>query len=177
MITLHNSARELEGKYDLLRNELKKTGVVANVAQSNRSITSIYGSNNGFDWQGREPSFDPFLATVRVSAEFGNTVGWQFVEGRDFSSEIASDSLSVVINEEAVNVMGLENPIGQTISWNPGNSATKNYIIIGVVKNVLRGSPFEAAQPAVFFMEDRWLWWLYFKLNTNIQYQSSLVEN
>jgi hypothetical protein len=58
------------------------------------------------------------IPNLGVSYDYGKTVGWQFVAGRDFSRDYARDSVSLVLNEAAVKFMGLKNPIGQIIKWN-----------------------------------------------------------
>jgi putative ABC transport system permease protein len=66
--------------------------------------------------------------------DFARTMDLEIVEGRFFSSEIASDSLAVVINEAAGKLLGFEKPyVGKRIGF-PGNS--RFYLnIIGVVKD------------------------------------------
>ncbi len=49
-------------------------------------------------------------------------------EGRDFSKNFASDSTAVILNESAVKLMGLKQPIGKTISW-----FQQPFTVIGVV--------------------------------------------
>ena len=76
------------GKFDVFDTELKNTGVVTSVAESGGKITSVWQGNNGFDWKGRDPSFDPHFGTLGVTAGYGKTVGWQFLAGRDFSEKL-----------------------------------------------------------------------------------------
>ena len=60
------------------------------------------------------------LLTIFVTHEYGKTIGWEFIQGRDFSREIASDLSGMVINESAAKILGLENPIGESLTWKPG---------------------------------------------------------
>jgi putative ABC transport system permease protein len=67
----------------------------------------------------------------------GETLGLQLIEGRWFSKE-TNDSLSVMLNESAVNVMGLENPIGRKlidIQERPEGNVSVPYTITGIVKD------------------------------------------
>jgi len=41
------------------------------------------------------------FTTIGVSGEYGNTVGWQFIAGRDFSGKFSTDSAGLIINEAA----------------------------------------------------------------------------
>ena len=74
------------------------------------------------------------LEHLAVTHEHGKTVGWQFIAGRDFSREFASDSAGVVINEAAAKYMELENPVGETITWKWRDNAPMPYKILGVIK-------------------------------------------
>jgi hypothetical protein len=56
------------------------------------------------------------FGTLAVTAEHGRTVGWQFIKEPDFSIE-HPDSAALVINESAAKYIGIENPIGETVSW------------------------------------------------------------
>ena len=49
------------------------------------------------------------------SPEFGKTVGWQILQGRDFSRDIKTDEAGMIINESAAKYMALENPIGEIV--------------------------------------------------------------
>ncbi len=66
------------------------------------------------------------------------TLGLTLLEGR-FYSEETNDSLSVMLNESAVKVMGLENPIGRKLvnaqQDNEGNRVDRIYTITGIVKD------------------------------------------
>jgi hypothetical protein len=150
---------DFEGKVDLLRNELKKTGVVAELAESDGPVTDIWSGNGGFSWKGKHPDFEAHFATLTVSAEYGRTVGWQFVGGRDFAPERPSDSSGFVINETAARYMGLAHPVGQTVRWtNKWYNVNKDFQILGVVKDMVMGSPFEPIKPTVFFLIGRRHW-------------------
>jgi ABC-type antimicrobial peptide transport system permease subunit len=164
------------GKYHQLRSELKRTGVVAEIAESERSITSTSGWNAGFNWQGKDPAFDPAFNTVAVTHEFGKTVGWQFVAGRDFSRDFASDLSGVALNESAVKLMGLENPVGKIINFDPPWQESRNYAILGVVKDIVKGSPFQPAYPSVTFLSEDDLRWLYIKIAPDIRAGEALPK-
>jgi len=68
-------------------------------------------------------------------------------EGRNFSSKIASDSVSsILINKTALAMMNEKNPIGKEIDWNTGKLK-----IIGVVDQFHLTGPQEEIPPMVFF--------------------------
>lgn len=140
----------MQDKFALLTNELKNTGAVTNVAASASPVTSIWSTNRGFSWKGGSNTKEIEFSTINVTGGYGKTVGWQFVQGRDFTERPGADSTGLVLNEAAAKLMGLKNAPGETIQWTeiPG----KNLTVLGVVKNMVMESPFSDASPTVFFI-------------------------
>lgn len=167
LLMVWKKSADFSGKSVLLRNELKKTGTVMELAESGGRVTSIWQGNSGFDWKGRSPSFDPNFGTLAVTQEYGKTVGWQFVAGRDFLGELAGDSSAIVLNESAVKLMGLKDPIGEIVRWETGWRKARHYKIIGVIKDMVMESPFEPARPTIFRMEHE-LRWINIKLHPGV---------
>ncbi|HET6545010.1 MAG TPA: ABC transporter permease [Chryseolinea sp.] len=174
LISLHPRSPEFKGKYQVLRNELKKSGVIAEMAEANYAITSTLGWNGGFSWRDRK--YDPSFNTIFVTHEYGQTVGWEFIQGRDFSREIASDLSGIVINESASKILGLENPIGESLTWKPGGTERGTYKILGVVKDMVKGSPFEPTDPSIIFLSEDDLSNLYIRINPKISAHQALPE-
>lgn len=131
--------------FDAVKNDLLKTGVIKNMALSEGTITDVWGTDNDFEWKGKDPDLTVDFSNTGVSADYGNTVGWNIKEGRDFSGQFASDSSAFILNEAAVKFMGLKNPVGEIIKWNG-----KPYTVIGVIKDVIVESPYESVKPSIF---------------------------
>jgi putative ABC transport system permease protein len=142
---------ELNKKYPALKNDLLASRAVVNVAESENLITQVYISNGGFNWPGKDPAIQEEFMSMAVTSDFGNTVGWQIKQGRDFNPAYPSDSTGFIINEAAVRFMRLEHPTGQTMEW-IGNGKFK---IIGVVKDMVNQSAYEDAKPSLFYLP-RW---------------------
>ena len=174
LLSLHPRSPEFKGKYQVLRNELKKTGVIEEMAEANYTITSTLGWNGGFSW--RDQKYDPSFNTIFVTHEYGKTIGWEFIQGRDFSREIASDLSGIVINESAAKILGLENPIGESLTWKPGGTERGTYKILGVVKDMVKGSPFEPTDPSIIFLTEDDLSNLYIRINPNVSAHQALPE-
>lgn len=165
LISIHSRSPELKGKYDVLRNELKKTGAAVEMAESDYSITSTLGWNGGFEWKGKRTELDdPTFNINSVTFEYGKTIGWSFVEGRDFSREFSTDSSGVVINESALKLMALENPVGEILTLNRGDQHHE-FTIIGVINDMVKGSPFIPTDPCLYFLSKRDQEWIYIRLN------------
>jgi putative ABC transport system permease protein len=142
---------EIMKHFDALRNELLRTGAIAEVAASEVQITETFTTNSGFDWRGKDPDLADEFVTSGVTHDFGKTIGWQILEGKDFSKELASDSSGFIVNETAVKYMGFENPIGEVMKW--GNNG--DWKIIGVTKDMVTQSPYSAVKPMIFFLKSQ----------------------
>jgi putative ABC transport system permease protein len=176
LISLHSRSPELKGKYEVLRNELKKTGAVEEMAESNYSITSTLGWNGGFEWKGQQPDSKDLTFNInRVTPEYGKTIGWDFIAGRDFSRELTSDRSGVVLNKSAVMLMGLENPVGEILTLNRGDEH-KTFSILGVISDMVKGSPFEPTDPGLFFLTESDEEWIYIRLNPNLSTHEALPK-
>ncbi|PWL38403.1 ABC transporter permease [Flagellimonas aquimarina] len=148
LIIMEISTSDYEGKYNLLRNELKNRNAIVEMSESSSPLTAAFNSNDGFSWEGKDPGFNAEFANFYITHDYGKTVDWEIVEGRDFSREFSTDSTAYIINEAAVKYMGLENPVGKIIKW--GNSEHK---IIGVVRNMLSESPYESVKHAIYMID------------------------
>jgi putative ABC transport system permease protein len=73
----------------------------------------------------------------RVDEDYAKTLGLKILKGRFFSRDFPSDSTAIVLNEEAVRMLGYADPIGKRVVTF-GDIQTKEkvfYTIIGVVQN------------------------------------------
>lgn len=140
---------ELGSNFRPLKQELLSSGVVTSMTQSNSSITSI-NSNNFMGWPGKPESQKVMFTTVVTEYDYAKTMGIKVLHGRDFSKEFQSDSSGIVINKAALDLMGLEDPIGTSLDlWGDKRK------LIGVIDDVLMGSPYRKVKP-MFMIMDKW---------------------
>jgi ABC-type antimicrobial peptide transport system permease subunit len=171
LITLPMNTPELHGHYNTLRNELLSSGAVVEMATSSSPTTRLTSRQVGFEWEGKDPGFKAQLGTIAVTHDFGKTVGWQFVAGRDFSRQFATDSAGMILNETAVRYMGLKDPVGKTVKWNG-----KPYRLVGVIKDMVMDSPFEPVYQTAFLLNYDWASVITIKLNPTLPARQSLAE-
>ncbi|MBS1605309.1 MAG: ABC transporter permease [Bacteroidetes bacterium] len=155
LLTVNMQSPEYYTRRDLIRSELLKTGVVLEAAQSMGRVTELASNNGGFSWAGYDPNKDQNYGTIAVSPEYGRTVGWQFVMGRDFNRDSPLDSAGMVINESALREMGLKDPIGTDVTWTWWMDKTQvmHYKIIGVVKDMIVESPYAPTKATVYYQK------------------------
>ena len=166
LLLIQKISPDFHGKYEVLRTELKNTGAVLEIAESSSPPTDIWSSNGGFDWKGKDPDFIAEFATHTITPEYGKTMGWQFVHGRDFSRELASDSAAFVINEAAARQIGFQNPVGESIHWAVApRSRFSRFTVIGVIKDMVVKSPFFPPVPALYFVGPFGTAWINIRIN------------
>ena len=146
-----NISPNLYGKYYPLRDDLLKSGAVFEMSESSSPTTGIYSNQIGFEWEGMEPGSMPLFGTIAVTHDFGKTIGWKIIDGRDFSREFSTDTAAFVLNESAVKLTGIKDIVGKTIRFNG-----KPKQVVGVVKDMVMQSPYEPAVPTVFLMDYEW---------------------
>jgi putative ABC transport system permease protein len=171
LITVAMNTPELHQHYNALRDELIRTGAVMDMSTSSAPTTDLNSQNSGFDWVGKDPNFKDNFGTIAVTHDFGKTVGWQFVQGRDFSRQFPSDSSGMVLNETAVRYMGVKDPVGKQIKWNG-----KPYRVVGVIKDMLMASPFEPIFQTVYMLDYGWANVIDIKLNLSRSTSESLAK-
>jgi ABC-type antimicrobial peptide transport system permease subunit len=142
-----NMSGDLFDHYDALRNDLIQTGLVEDVAKASSSPTHIGAFTVLENWPGKLAGDQIIqIGVISTSGNYFRTLGMQLLEGRDFNDSWAADTSCIIMNEAAINGIGLEHPLNQVITWNGGQRAR----IIGVVKDALMESPFKAIRPLVF---------------------------
>ena len=145
LITVSMNTPDIYDHFASLRQELLQSQLVENVARTSMKPTD-FQNNNELYWRGKRPDQESlFFRNVNVSREFGATIKWQVSQGRDFSYDYPTDSTGMILNEAAVKVIGIPNPIGEIVTfW-----GTK-FKVIGVVKDMITNSPFDKIEPALF---------------------------
>jgi putative ABC transport system permease protein len=117
--------------------EVRKIPQIAKVAGS----SAIPGKESDYFGIQFQPEGSSEILTTKsmvVADGLEETLGFTLKEGRFFSDETA-DSTSIMLNENAVKVMGLENPIGRKLinirQDNNGNRIETVYTITGIVND------------------------------------------
>jgi putative ABC transport system permease protein len=146
LIAIQETTPEIYTNYNIIRSELLRTGAAVGMAESQCPVTDIFAGNNGFDWPGKRPGQADGFATIPVRHEYGQTIGWQIAEGRDFSKAFPTDSMGMILNQSAVSYMGLKNPVGKIVR----DRDHAAYTIIGVVHDMIQTSPYGVIPPTMY---------------------------
>ena len=135
----------LEKNFDLIRSELMASGAAMAVSHASSATTGVNAVNNGYTWKNMPPGAQGNFGAITVTHDYGKSVGWEIVQGRDFSRDFATDSSAVILNESAVKFMGLKNPVGEVVKKD-GEAFT----VVGVVRDMVMQSPYEPVFRTIF---------------------------
>ncbi len=122
-------------------------GVVSVSATSYSPGTSP--SQSGLNVAGETNSPNVIVAQIACDAAFVPTMQMKMAEGRNFSETNTSDKKEAfLLNESAVQALGITNPIGKKLVFGRDKSGT----VIGIVKDFHYESLHRKIRPAIFMM-------------------------
>lgn len=126
----------------------KIPGVINASSMNKRFIGDLKSTVGEFNWEGRDPKQVIAFQHSGINSGLIETMGMEMATGRTFSDKFGSDSTKIILNETAIKVMGLKEPVGKIFNlWG------KDLQIIGVVKDVHFESMHEVVKP-MFFLFD-----------------------
>lgn len=121
---------ELAQHYDAVKDALLKKAGVTGVTASSQGIMSIGSGTADIEWDGKRPEQKSFLINqVSVDRNVFSVLHLQLNQGKGFSGTPA-DSSNFLLNETAVEQMGIKNPVGKRLSFHNVQG-----VIAGVVKD------------------------------------------
>jgi ABC-type antimicrobial peptide transport system permease subunit len=171
LVNIRISTDDVHKHFAAVRTDLTGSGAVAEIAESSSPATQVNHNTSGVNWVGMDPHATYDFANVWVSIAYGKTVGWQFVAGRDFSPQYLTDSSSLVLNEAAVQYMGLQDPIGKTVQvWG------KDYRVIAVIRDMVAMSPYEPVKPCFYRLAGDQLDYLNIRINSRQSLHQAMAE-
>ena len=168
------SRPEVNSDFNLLRSELLKEPSIIDIARKRDFLHSrnMNVTLKKVPTEDEQPLIIGDICTV--CPHFFDVLGMKYIAGDNpFLNESFLEN-DIVINERGVEFLGLEQPVGQTISVGGENKTIK-----GVIKNAYTRSFHHEIEPQVFKkMDDNWSWWsvVYFKISGNPQKALNVIE-
>ncbi|HET7897276.1 MAG TPA: FtsX-like permease family protein, partial [Flavisolibacter sp.] len=136
--------------YPLLRQEVLSNTAIRNVSASEMGMGAGKGlMGTGFQYQDETKG----VIMYPVDAGFLQTMGMQLLAGRDFNPQLATDTVSsIVVNEALLKEFGLtlKNAVGAELKERRFAGDLLSRRIIGVVKNFNYASLKEDVRPQMF---------------------------
>ena len=124
---------DLTTRFETAKSDLLQHARILNVtAMSSLPSRGYTFSNSLWEWEGQEADNEILFRAAFVDYDYFETLEIELVAGRSFSKAFATDTANavVVINETAARIMGMDAPVGQTIS-----DSRRDRTIVGVVKD------------------------------------------
>jgi putative ABC transport system permease protein len=179
LIAVNMNTDDLHKHDEAIRTALLQSGAVTDMGETNSLPTEISSGNGGFYWKGVGPDNSYNFGTLNVNYDYGHTVGWQVVEGRDFSRNFPGDTASVmgglIVNESAVKQMGLKHPVGEIVNYKGTIFANVPHVIVGVVKDMVMESPYDKPVPVMFFCGG-WVGNMVIRVNPTMPMREALAK-
>lgn len=160
---------DTQKNFAVIKQELLGTGMINAVTRTMSPITDIWWRAPAPDWDGKPASANIIFSGQLGDVDFTKTMGIKITEGRDFSGT-PSDSTAMLLNQAAVKVMNLKNPIGMQMRYG------RTYTVVGVTDNFIMGSPFEAVSPMMIMFNPNPANYLSLRLNNGVQPRAALAS-
>ncbi len=153
---------DMDKHFDLLRNELISSGAAVSVTKSLSPITQQYSDIWGWQWNGSTDADSKTDFVIMASdVDFVKTMGVTLKDGRDIDIKTyPADSTAMLLNETAVKIMRLKNPVGQLVKANGSE-----WHIVGVMKDFIYQSPYGKVQQLAVMGPNSWFDGMHYKLN------------
>jgi hypothetical protein len=120
---------EIRDKMNSFSLEMNKISGISSTCMTSQLPINVGALAGGLDWEGRKPNTERVFPYLAASYGLQQTYGIEVVQGRMFNNSEA-DINNYILNEEAIRIMQLENPIGKKF-----NMWGVNGRIVGVAKN------------------------------------------
>jgi hypothetical protein len=137
-----NSEGKVLTNEDAFVDEVKKIPGVVNASYTWHEMVGRNYGDYGLSWEGKDPNEAIYIEGFGGGYGFIETMGMQMTAGRSFSRAYGGEGGKIILNEAAVKLMQLKDPVGKTIKY--GNQPVQ---IIGVVKDFHFESLHELVKP------------------------------
>jgi ABC-type antimicrobial peptide transport system permease subunit len=135
----------LYAEFESFRRDAIASGAITDAASTSNTITSNGGASWGIKWPGQLPGEDKLpVEQIVTNYHFTKTFGLKLADGRDFDIARPSDTTAIMLNEAAVKMMRLKEPLGAIINWQGADRT-----VVGILKNYIVNSPTEEAKPLI----------------------------
>jgi putative ABC transport system permease protein len=167
-LSLHGNMKQ---HFDVIKNDLLRTGVVQNASMSNNSVLQL-GSNTGdFGWEGKDPAKKVLITVEGVSPEYISTMGMELKAGRDFYNNPKADSNNIIINESLSKIVNKKDILGSILTMDGGKS---KYTVVGVINDFVYNNMYSAAAPLVLYSDTSNVNFLTVRLKKNAKLSTAL---
>ena len=117
-------------KQEAFLTEMRNIPGIVHASDISGELTGTSISTYDLNWAGKDTESKIRFEMIHADVGLVETLGIEMVDGRSFSAQYGDENNKLILNQQAVEIMGLKNPVGQSIRlWG------KEKQIVGVVKN------------------------------------------
>ncbi|MFK7844146.1 MAG: ABC transporter permease [Rhodothermales bacterium] len=156
---------------DPLLSELTDLVGVQHASTMARSILSGFDNQSSYSWSGDESEREILFKSPQIGYDAIETLGMNILQGRSFSRAHGDDHTKIVINESALQLMQLNEPVGTLLRY--GDNQFRE--IIGVVSDFHYGSLHQVVEPLIFRYPD-WGWGQTVMVKLNAGSEAATIE-
>jgi putative ABC transport system permease protein len=153
-VLIVNRVWTLGNKAKTFKHEIQQLAGVKSVTMTGFLPTSGYNNNSSLF---KDPVLDAKKAIQsaiwNVDEDYVPTLGIKIKAGRNFSSQMKTDSTAIIVNEAAEQLMGFSDPLNKILYLPMDSKASvmKPFHIVGVMKNFNFRSLRENVTPLILF--------------------------
>ncbi len=148
-----NRDGRLQNQIEAFFTQAKELEGVQNISSIAHNLVGQQNNTRSVEWEGKDPTLDLLFENVRVNYDLLETIGIDLKEGRAFSREYGTDSSAILLNETAVSIIGMTEPVGQRIKI-----FGEEREIIGVIKDFQFQSARQEIKPLFFQLVPHYSW-------------------
>jgi hypothetical protein len=158
-------------QYAATKNDLMQLPGVKSVTTASENMVRMGSNTSGIQWPGRTDDQNFLVTLMWVGYDWSKTTGGRIVQGRDFDPAFGSDSMSCILNETAVQRMGLKEPvIGTRLQYDT------TLTVIGVVQDFLFNDPFGKPAPMLILFDGAGMSSMFVRLENNDNWREGLAQ-
>ncbi|MEZ0540752.1 ABC transporter permease [Fibrella arboris] len=154
VLTFHLDSEAVRTQVQALKNELRKSPLIEQVAAASNPIGNNNIGTNGmfFEQNGVMPTSTQVVQTFSVDADYLGTLQVKLLKGRNFTDAVSDRLGAVLVNESLVKKMGWQDPIGKRVRYFLGKDKTAEAQVMGVVSDFHTYSLQHKIEPLVLQM-------------------------
>jgi len=162
-------------RVEAFREQLLTNPSILTAGLSNMRLPGWIRNSTGYKAEGgnTDEEVNKSMKIMRVSYDFFTTIEASMADGRNFSRDFPSDTISsIILNESAVAQLGWKDPIGKWMELGP-----RRFTVVGVVRDFHFESLHRKIAPIIFLYSSRFANWIYLRIDReNIRSTLAFVE-
>jgi ABC-type antimicrobial peptide transport system permease subunit len=162
---LYHDLNAIMGNREAYRNEILQIPGVKTMSNTDANPLDIGNTTSFVEWKGKEEGEEIYFHVLQTDQYFVETFGATLLDGKDFSNKYDTAALQVLINEEAVEVMFLEDPIGSRLKIWGGYEVE----VVGLIKDFHHQSLEKNIDPIIVFFRPNQSWRNYIVIDGDVE--------